>query len=220
MLLRRGPCRGQPRQRGSRLGRPGARQERARGRPGQRRPRLGGRPARRQQRRRSTAVVNAPLLPGDYISTGAARRAPSCSSTAKPPFGSAATCRRAITNNDPNNRALQLADGTIEVGLVHDASSVPSRHAVGERALAGDGRLSHLDRQGRLDVGNGPPRQRRGDHAAAQLRPAVRARRWSRAARPRTRRSATRRRSASTRSTSSTRSATRRWSRRSTRART
>ncbi|MBV8531410.1 MAG: FecR domain-containing protein [Candidatus Eremiobacteraeota bacterium] len=69
------------------------------------------------------AVVNAPLLPGDYISTGATSRG-------ELQFDGATAVRLGgnvqarITNNDRNNRQLQLADGTIEVGLVRDGDAI------------------------------------------------------------------------------------------------
>ncbi len=70
-----------------------------------------------------TAVVNAPLLPGDYISTGNGSRA-------ELQFDGASAVRLGgnvqarITNDDPNDRQMQLADGTIEVGLVHGGAPV------------------------------------------------------------------------------------------------
>jgi FecR protein len=70
-----------------------------------------------------SAVVNAPLLPGDYVSTGE-------SSRAELQFDGATAVRLGgnvqarITNDDPNNRQIQLADGTVEVGLVRDAGNV------------------------------------------------------------------------------------------------
>jgi hypothetical protein len=69
------------------------------------------------------AAVNAPLLPGDYISTGA-------NSRGELQFDGATAVRLGgnvqarITNDDPNNRQLQLADGTVEVGLVHGSGPV------------------------------------------------------------------------------------------------
>src|SRR5581483_9083379 len=58
------------------------------------------------------AVVNAPLLPGDYISTGATSRAEvQFDGSTAVRLGGNVQAR--ITNNDPNNRQLQLADGTI-----------------------------------------------------------------------------------------------------------
>ncbi|HEY2474292.1 MAG TPA: DUF6600 domain-containing protein, partial [Candidatus Cybelea sp.] len=66
------------------------------------------------------AVVNAPLLPGDYVSTAQTSRAElQFDGYTAVRLGGNVQAR--ITNDDPNNRALQLADGTIEVGLVHDA---------------------------------------------------------------------------------------------------
>ncbi|HET6276410.1 MAG TPA: DUF6600 domain-containing protein [Candidatus Cybelea sp.] len=65
-----------------------------------------------------TAVVNAPLLPGDYISTGAnARGELQFDGSTAVRLGGNVQAR--ITNDDPNNRQLQLADGTVELGIVH-----------------------------------------------------------------------------------------------------
>jgi hypothetical protein len=66
----------------------------------------------------TTAVVNAPLLPGDYISTGSTSRA-ELQFDGETAVRLGGNVQARITNNDPNNRALQLADGTVEVGLVH-----------------------------------------------------------------------------------------------------
>jgi hypothetical protein len=66
------------------------------------------------------AVINAPLLPGDYLSTGQTTRAElQFDGYTAVRLGGNVQAR--ITNDDPNNRQLQLADGTIEVGLVHDS---------------------------------------------------------------------------------------------------
>ncbi|HEY6487258.1 MAG TPA: DUF6600 domain-containing protein [Candidatus Cybelea sp.] len=66
------------------------------------------------------AVINAPLLPGDYLSTGQTARAElQFDGYTAVRLGGNVQAR--ITNDDPNNRQLQLADGTIEVGLVHDS---------------------------------------------------------------------------------------------------
>ncbi len=63
------------------------------------------------------ATVNAPLLPGDYISTGGTSRGElQFDGSTAVRLGGNVQAR--ITNDDPNNRQLQLADGTIEVGLV------------------------------------------------------------------------------------------------------
>ncbi|HEY1868348.1 MAG TPA: DUF6600 domain-containing protein, partial [Candidatus Cybelea sp.] len=69
------------------------------------------------------AVVNAPLLPGDYISTGERSRGELQfdGSTALRLGGNV---QARITNDDPNNRQLQLADGTVEIGLVRGAGPV------------------------------------------------------------------------------------------------
>jgi hypothetical protein len=66
----------------------------------------------------STAVINAPLLPGDYVSTGATSRA-ELQFDGETAVRLGGNVQARITDNDPNNRALQLADGTVEVGIVH-----------------------------------------------------------------------------------------------------
>jgi hypothetical protein len=89
------------------------------------------------------AVVNAPLLPGDYISTGATTRA-----EVQFDGGSAVrlggNVQARITDNDPNNRRMQLADGTIVVGLVHQSGPFQvDTPSVSVRAqTAGDYRIS------------------------------------------------------------------------------
>jgi hypothetical protein len=96
----------------------------------------------------SDAVVNAPLLPGDYVSTGD-------SSRAELQYDGATAIRLGgnmqarVTNNDPNNRSLQLADGTIEVGLVKGSQAFQvDTPSVSVRAReAGDYRIS-IDRDG------------------------------------------------------------------------
>ena len=61
----------------------------------------------------SDAVVNAPLLPGDYVSTGDGSRAEvQYDGDTAIRFGANVQAR--VTNDDPNNRSLQLADGPIE----------------------------------------------------------------------------------------------------------
>jgi hypothetical protein len=68
------------------------------------------------------AVINAPLLPGDYISTAQTSRAElQFDGYTAVRLGGNVQAR--VTSDDPSNRQLQLADGTIEVGLVHDARS-------------------------------------------------------------------------------------------------
>jgi hypothetical protein len=69
------------------------------------------------------AVVNAPLIPGDYVSTsGTARGELQFDGTTAVRLGGNVQAR--ITNDDPHNRQLQLADGTIVVGLLRDAGQV------------------------------------------------------------------------------------------------
>lgn len=89
------------------------------------------------------AVVNAPLLPGDYISTGSNARAElQFDGYTAIRLGHSVQTR--ITNNDPSNRGLQLADGTVEVGLVHSARAFTvDTPSISVRAQeAGDYRVS------------------------------------------------------------------------------
>jgi hypothetical protein len=108
-----------------------------------------------------TATVNAPLLPGDYISTGTDSRAEvQLDGTAAVRLGGNVQAR--ITANDPNDRALQIADGTVELGIVRngnpvsvDTPSVTVRaHEVGDyRVTIGkDGSSWVTARRGRADV--------------------------------------------------------------------
>ena len=89
------------------------------------------------------AVVNAPLLPGDYVSTGGTSRAElQFDGYTAVRLGHSVQTR--ITSNDPSNRGLQLADGTVEVGLVHAARAFTvDTPSVSVRAQeAGDYRVS------------------------------------------------------------------------------
>jgi hypothetical protein len=96
----------------------------------------------------SDAVVNAPLLPGDYVSTGN-------SSRAELQYDGATAIRLGgnvqarVTNNDPNNRSLQLADGTVEIGLAKGSRDFQvDTPSVSVRAReAGDYRIT-IDRDG------------------------------------------------------------------------
>ena len=129
------------------------------------------------------AVVNAPLLPGDYISTGASSRGElQFDGSTAVRLGGNVQAR--ITNDDPNNRQLQLADGTIVVGLVRNTGTVQVDTPSVTRSREPGRRLSRLDRQGRLELGNGAARKRGSRHAAAHLHARVRAERSSRADRP------------------------------------
>ncbi|MGA8576455.1 MAG: DUF6600 domain-containing protein [Candidatus Cybelea sp.] len=63
------------------------------------------------------AVVNAPLLPGDYVSTGASSRGElQFDGSTAVRLGGNVQAR--ITSDDRDNRQLQVADGTVEVGIV------------------------------------------------------------------------------------------------------
>jgi hypothetical protein len=66
----------------------------------------------------TTAVINAPLLPGDYVSTGGTSRI-ELQFDGQTAVRLGGNVQARITDNDPNNRALQLADGTVEIGIVH-----------------------------------------------------------------------------------------------------
>jgi FecR protein len=89
------------------------------------------------------AVINAPLLPGDYISTGRSSRAElQFDGYTAVRLGNGVQAR--ITSNDPNNRGLQIADGTVELGIVHAARPFTvDTPSVSVRAQeAGDYRIS------------------------------------------------------------------------------
>lgn len=93
--------------------------------------------------KQETAVVNAPLLPGDYVSTGASSRSElQFDGSTAVRLGGNVQAR--ITNDDPNNRQLQLADGTVELGIVHGGGPVAiDTPSVTVRAHeAGDFRIS------------------------------------------------------------------------------
>jgi hypothetical protein len=89
------------------------------------------------------AVVNAPLLPGDYVSSGAGSRG-ELQFDGSSAVRLGANVQARITNDDPNNRQLQLADGTIELGLVRNGEPIQvDTPSVTVRARdAGDYRVS------------------------------------------------------------------------------
>ena len=66
------------------------------------------------------AAVNAPLLPGDYVSTGQTSRA-EVQFDGDTAVRLAGSVQARITTNEPNDRQMQLADGTVEVGLLRNA---------------------------------------------------------------------------------------------------
>ncbi len=107
------------------------------------------------------AVRNAPMLPGDYISTGNASRAElQFDGYTAVRLGGSVQAR--IVANDPNNRKVQLADGTLAIGVVRGAQAVqvdtPSvtirtRQAGDFRiSIAADGSSWITARRGGLDV--------------------------------------------------------------------
>ncbi|MGC1381650.1 MAG: DUF6600 domain-containing protein [Candidatus Baltobacteraceae bacterium] len=67
------------------------------------------------------AALNAPLLPGDYISTGSTTRA-ELQFDGYTAVRLAGNVQARITSNDPNGRQMQLADGTIELAMVQNAA--------------------------------------------------------------------------------------------------
>jgi hypothetical protein len=89
------------------------------------------------------AVVNAPLLPGDYISTGDGSRA-ELQFDGETAIRLAGNVQARITNDDPNNRSMQLAQGTVEIGIVRGSEPFEvDTPSVGVRARdAGDYRIS------------------------------------------------------------------------------
>jgi hypothetical protein len=109
----------------------------------------------------TNAVRNAPMLPGDYISTGKASRAElQFDGYTAVRLGGNAQAR--IVNNDPNNREVQLADGTIEIGMLHEGQTmqidtpsvtVRTRQAGDIRiSIAADGSSWITARRGGVDV--------------------------------------------------------------------
>ena len=160
-------------------------------------------------RRYFRAITSRPARP----------RVPSCSSTAH--RRSARRQRAGAYHQQRSEQSAAAARRRYDRGR-HRSRCRPhaSRHAIGDgaRERAGDYRIAIGTR--RLELGNHPARQRGSRHAAAHVHARSWVVRWSRADRPRIRRSRIRRRSDSTRSTISTRSAIKRWSPRSTQART
>jgi hypothetical protein len=109
----------------------------------------------------TNAVPNAPLLPGDYISTGLTSRAElQFDGYTAIRLGGSAQAR--IVSSDPNDRKVQLAGGTIEVGMVRDGDtlqidtpSVSVRvHQTGDVriSIAADGSSWVTARRGSADV--------------------------------------------------------------------
>ncbi|HZY97332.1 MAG TPA: DUF6600 domain-containing protein [Candidatus Cybelea sp.] len=91
----------------------------------------------------TNAVRNAPMLPGDYISTGKTSRAElQFDGYTAVRLGGNVQAR--IVNNDPKNRKVQIADGTTEIGMVRDGQTMQiDTPSVTVRARqAGDFRIS------------------------------------------------------------------------------
>ena len=109
----------------------------------------------------TAAVRNAPLLPGDYVSTGNTSRA-ELQFDGYTAIRLGGNVQARITNNDPNNRQMQLADGTVEIGMVHDGRTIqvdtPSVTVRAQQTgdyrvtIARDGSSWVTVRRGRLDV--------------------------------------------------------------------
>ncbi|HLY03241.1 MAG TPA: DUF6600 domain-containing protein [Candidatus Cybelea sp.] len=107
------------------------------------------------------AVRNAPMLPGDYISTGNTSRAElQFDGYTAVRLGEDVQAR--IVDDNPSDRNLQLADGTIEVGMVRDGRTmqidtpsvtVRTRQAGDFRvSIAADGSSWITARRGGVDV--------------------------------------------------------------------
>ncbi|MBV9263931.1 MAG: FecR domain-containing protein, partial [Candidatus Eremiobacteraeota bacterium] len=116
---------------------------------------------RGDSRVQSSAVRNAPLLPGDYISTGKMSRAElQFDGYTAVRLGGNVQAR--VISGDADNRKLQLAEGTVEVGMVRDGQplqvdtpSVSVRtHQAGDVrvSIAGDGSSWITARRGSADV--------------------------------------------------------------------
>ncbi|MBV8725423.1 MAG: FecR domain-containing protein [Candidatus Eremiobacteraeota bacterium] len=116
---------------------------------------------RGDSRVQSNAVRNAPLLPGDYISTGKLSRAElQFDGFTAVRLGGNVQAR--VISGDADNRKLQLAEGTVEVGMVRDGQplqvdtpsvSVRTRQAGDVRvSIAGDGSSWITARRGSADV--------------------------------------------------------------------
>jgi FecR protein len=114
-----------------------------------------------ESRVQTSAVPNAPMLPGDYISTGKTSRAElQFDGYTAVRLGGSAQVR--IVSSDPNNRKVQLADGTVEIGMVRDGDTMqidtPSvtvrAHQTGDVriSIAADGSSWVTARRGGADV--------------------------------------------------------------------
>jgi hypothetical protein len=109
----------------------------------------------------TNAVRNAPMLPGDYISTGKSARAElQFDGYTAVRLGGEVQAR--IAGDDPNTRRLQLASGVIEIGMVRDGHTMqidtPSvtvrAHQAGDVriSIGPDGSNSITARKGSVDV--------------------------------------------------------------------
>ena len=109
----------------------------------------------------TSAVPNAPMLTGDYIWTGKTSRA-ELQFDGYTAVRLAGSVQARIVNNDPNNRKVQLAAGTIEVGIVRDGRTMeidtPSVTVRTQEAgdvrisIDGDGTSLVTARRGSVDV--------------------------------------------------------------------
>ncbi|MBV8343768.1 MAG: FecR domain-containing protein [Candidatus Eremiobacteraeota bacterium] len=116
---------------------------------------------RGDSRVQTDAVRNAPMLPGDFISTGAASRA-ELQFDGYTAFRLGGSAQARIVSDDPNNRKAQLASGTAEIGMVRDAAAlqvdtpsvtVRARQAGDVRiSIAADGSSWITARRGAVDV--------------------------------------------------------------------
>jgi hypothetical protein len=109
----------------------------------------------------TNAVPNAPMLTGDYIWTGGTSRA-ELQFDGYTAVRLAGSVQARIVSNDPSNRRVQLAAGTIEVGMLRDGRTMevdtPSVTVRTQRAgdvrisVGGDGSSLVSARRGSVDV--------------------------------------------------------------------
>lgn len=91
----------------------------------------------------TNAVRNAPMLPGDYISTGKTSRVElQFDGYTAVRLGGNVQAR--IVGDGPNHEKVQLADGTIEIGMLHEgqAMQVDTSSVTVRTHQAGDVRIS------------------------------------------------------------------------------
>jgi FecR protein len=98
---------------------------------------------RGDSRVQTNAIVNAPMLPGDYISTGKTSRA-ELQFDGYTALRLGGNVQARIVNDGPNNQKVQLAEGTTEIGMVHDGQTmqIDTSSVTVRSRQAGDFRIS------------------------------------------------------------------------------